>query len=192
MENESFIIVPRGNPGLKALQLNMQDVTVAEQRIGEIAYMTSQKAPELLSVFNRAFLELTRMLAWLEMESGSASRHVNLRRSELLLDIAPRVLADRGLATSKDLRDAVVDSDVQYQECLERQGTIKAYQELLKGKSKALEMAYTSVKKILGERPMGGGGGYNPNVHTPEQRESLDEPGQNESRPTSGFTKARY
>jgi len=110
----------------------------------------------------------------------------------LLLDIAPRVLADRGLATSKDLRDAVVDSDVQYQECLERQGTIKAYQELLKGKSKALEMAYTSVKKILGERPMGGGGGYNPNVHTPEQRESLDEPGQNESRPTSGFTKARY
>jgi hypothetical protein len=191
MESETAFIVPRGNPGLQPLQLNMQSVNSAEERIGEIAYMTAQKAPELLSVFNRAFLDLTRMLAWLDMEASSAARHVNLRKSELLLDEAPRILLEKGMATSKDLRDAIVDKDARYQELLERQSTIKAYRTLLDGKKEGIEMAYTSVKKILGERPMGGSS-YPVATHTPAQREADVQPGQNENRPTGGFGKARY
>ena len=129
---------------------------------------------------------------------NSAARHVNLRRSLLLLDIAPKTLADKHLATSKDLRDAVVDADHEYQELLERQGTIKAFQTLLEGKKKGIEMAYTSVKKILGDRPLGGR--WTTPVHTPALREAELQPGQNadqavkpEGAPAGGrFGKARY
>lgn len=196
--NETLFLVPRGNPGLTPLQLNMQTIIDAEHRVGEVAIMTPEKAPEMLATFNRAYLDLTRMLSYLELEANSAARHVNLRRSLLLLDIAPKTLADKHLATSKDLRDAVVDADHEYQELLERQGTIKAFQTLLEGKKKGIEMAYTSVKKILGDRPLGGR--WTTPVHTPALREAELQPGQNadqavkpEGAPAGGrFGKARY
>jgi hypothetical protein len=197
MDSETFFIIPRGNPGLQPLQLNVETVIAAERRIPEVAFMTPHKAPELLAVFNKAFLDITRMLSALELEEGSATLHVNNRRSELILDIAPVELAKRGLATSKDLREAVADTDGKYQELLERRNAIKAYQMLLDGKKKSIEMAYTSVKKILGERqPFSSN--YTPNTHTSAQTNSSVTAGDNISTApkqipaSTRFGKARY
>jgi len=178
MDEERLILVPRGNPGLAPLQLNVGGINAAEARISEIAYVNAYKAPELLAVFNRAYLDVMRMLAWLEMEAGTAARQVKLRRSELLLDIAPQKLKDKGLSTSQDLREAVVDADARYQELCEREGCINATQELLKGRAKSLEMAYTSVKKILGDSGRGSPG-YTAPTHTPADREADTQPGEN-------------
>ena len=73
--NETLFLVPRGNPGLTPLQLNMQTIIDAEHRVGEVAIMTPEKAPEMLATFNRAYLDLTRMLSYLELEANSAARH---------------------------------------------------------------------------------------------------------------------
>jgi hypothetical protein len=171
METETAFIVPRGDPGLPALRLEMTDIYAAEQRIPEIAIVNQHKAPEMLALFNQAYLALTKMVAGLEMEMGSADRAAKKRRSVIVLDLADDILKNKGLSSSKDLRDAVVDADIMYAELQTRLETITAAREILRGKMKAIEMAYTSVKKILGDRPQLGGShtaSYTPS--DPEQK----------------------
>ena len=157
METQTSFIIPAGDPGLPALRLEMTEIFYAEQRIAEVAFVNEHKAPELLSTFNQAYLSLVKMRALLEMEAGAAQSHLNRRRSEVILEVATEVLKKKGLATSKDLREAVVDGDIQYQELQGRLQAIEVHLEWIKGKTKGIEMAYTSVKKILGDRPRLGG-----------------------------------
>ena len=53
------------------------------------------------------------------------------------------------------MRDAVLGQDAEYQEALDRVQKTICVIELLRGKMKGFEMAYTSVKKIIGENPRG-------------------------------------
>jgi len=185
METETAFIVPRGDPGLAPLRLDMELVHYAESRIPEVAFVNAFKAPELLAVFNKAYLDLTKIVASLEVEMGAAELQANMRRSEVVLDVAPEVLSKRGLKTSEDLRTAVVDSDVKYIEYTRRLQTITAYRELMRGKMKSLEWAYNSVKKILGDRPQLGNNPYQ--VHDGDQSTQV---GENETK--RGFGKTRY
>ncbi len=187
METQTSIIIPRGNPGLEPAVLNLGHVVEAEARIHEIAFLTPSKAPELLALFNNAYLDLMKMLAFLGMELAAAKRHVSLRRSEVLLDISDEMLKKKNLTSSQDLRAACVDADTEYQRLLERQQTIRAYEELLHGRAKSLEMAYTSTKKVLGERtPMSWSPKTEPTTPVEDQQ-----PGTNTS-PRSGFAKPKY
>jgi hypothetical protein len=172
METQTLLVVPRGDPSLGTLNLEMEFVYWAENRISEVATVNPHKAPELLAVFNKAWSELGKLRTKLKMELGTAQQQVNLRRGQVLLDEADGVLKGKGLATSKDLREAVVEVDSKFQELSARLHTLQVYEEWLEVKSKSLEMAYTSVKKILGERPGLGGGStayphHNGNQSTP-------------------------
>src|SRR5690606_22674025 len=130
-----------------------------EARIMEVATVTQLKAPELLASFNVAYLRAAELVGLLEAQSILFERHASQVRAVVILDRAPVRLKEKGLATEKnpngsaDLRQAVLDSDDEYRQAMDAVGQINALLSLFKEKKKAIEMAYTSVKKILGETP---------------------------------------
>lgn len=174
-------------------QLDMGKVYAIEQRIAEVAFVTPHKAPELLARFNEAFLDLTRHIPVVKYEQLQAKREANKRRSIVLLDLVPDLLQAKGLATAKspagseDLRKAILDADDEYQDLLRRGEQLDAIVELLEGKLKAIEMAYTSVKKIIGENAYNMN---NPNLKAPGDGGVIVE--QRAERSSSGFGKPTY
>lgn len=176
LETRREIVVPRGN-GTGGIVLDMTNVYIAEGRIQEVAFVTPHKAPELLSTFNVTFLELTRHITKLDYERNVAKRVANKMRAIILLDRVPAILKERGLATAKspagseDLRQAILDIDEPYQTACDRVDQITAIMKLLQGKLTSIEMAYTSVKKIIGENA------YNMNNPNLKHGSSEDESG---------------
>lgn len=149
--NEEFLRVLKGKPDTGVLVVPILQIRRVEDRIAEIANVTPHKAPELLATFNRAYLDLDQYIRQIEMELVYARQRVSTIKAEIILDRADEIFKQRGLKASADLRQAVVDLDEGYQKAVERVGALEAAREYLKGKQKSIEMAYGSVRKILGE-----------------------------------------
>lgn len=134
---------------------HIQDLNMAIARIGEIQHVTSLKAPELLATFNKAWRDAAELYAAASLDHVEAIRKVGKVKAIILLDKAPGILKDKGLASarapggSEDFRQAVLDTDPDYTHAQEVSDKIECIMELLKGKQKAIEMAFTSVKKIM-------------------------------------------
>lgn len=140
----------------KSISLPLADIYAAESRIREIAIVNAQKAPELLATFNIAYLNLNDFLRQIELFLHQAKKAVNGRKSVVLLDIVPKFLSDRNLtgkskSGSEDLRQAVLDQDQEYLTLSDNVAQVEAVLKLMEEKRKAFEMAFTSVKKILGQ-----------------------------------------
>lgn len=154
---EKIITIPRGVTGLAPLEIDLTNVYRAEGRIPEVAFVTPQKAPELLAVFIDAYASLAKHIVAVDFERSQAERAANKLRAIILLDKVPTILKDKGLTSarspsgSEDLRKAILDSDEEYTSALDKIDQLNALVELIKGKSRSVEMAYTSVKKIIGE-----------------------------------------
>ena len=143
----TLAIVPTGETAL--MKLEMRKVLLAESRADEVAIVTPAKAPELMATFNRGYLDASNLFAKAKLEQARAEDSVNQIRAEILIDRVPALLKEKGLTTSADIRQALVESDPEYQEARERMARLDAMVEYLKGKMKFLENAYTSVKKIM-------------------------------------------
>jgi hypothetical protein len=130
----------------------------AESRVMEIATVTPTKAPELLASFNAAYIVAIKAQAAIQHELVVAKRLAEKARATALLDRVPDILKQKGLSTpknpmgSEDIRTAVLESDEQYSQALDRVNFITCILELVKGKAKGVEMAYNAVKKVLGEQ----------------------------------------
>jgi len=152
-----IMIFVLSRPNNTKVEFDLTDVSKTEARIVEIAAVTGAKAPELLAAFNRAYLDCSRAMAGLEAEVAGSKRNVMRVKSRLLLDVVPGILAAKGLATAKspmgseDLRQAVLDSNDEYLAAQELLSKHECYLELVKGKMKGIEMAFSSVKRIVGE-----------------------------------------
>jgi len=140
-------IVP--TPETSIMTLEMRKVLLAENRADEIAIVTPQKAPELMALFNRGYLDASNLFAKAKLEQARAEDSVNQIRANVLIDKVPALLKEKGLHSSADVRQALVESDLEYQEARERLAQLDAMVEYLKGKMKFLENAFTSVKKIM-------------------------------------------
>jgi len=122
-----------------------------------VATANAHKAPELLATFNIAYLDVKDVLLKLECLQIEASKDVNRRKAIVILDEVPKILAAKGLSNSRspggseDQRNAILDTDAEYLAANDRLSLIKAMIKLMEGKLKGVEMAYTSVKKILGQ-----------------------------------------
>lgn len=149
------LVVPSGE-GRKPLLFPLQKIYEAESRIPEVATVNAGKAPELLATFNIAYLHVKDMIVRLRLCLDDAKKASNMRKSIVVLDIAPGVLKNKGLTRpsspsgSEDQREAVLNGDVEYLKCQDRVSCIEAMIELMESKKTGVEMAYTSVKKILG------------------------------------------
>lgn len=137
--------------------LDLTNVQVAESRVHEVAFVTPQKAGDLLAAFNEAHLDLVGFITKVELEIRRSERKADQLRSVIVLDKVKDILKAKGLAKdsnpagSEDLRRAVLDGDDEYQDALDKVEEMKALGELLRGKSKSIEMAYHSVKKLISD-----------------------------------------
>jgi hypothetical protein len=189
LQTDTAIICPR--VGSQPLCIDLSKVYSIEARIEEVAFVTPTKAPELLARFNEGYLFLHKQICLLEYELVQATREANKIRSIVLLDRVPVILEQKGLggknrAGSEDLRNAILDGDEEYQSARETVEQVSCIIELLKGKLKAFEMAYTSVKKLLGE------GAFNMLSRNPGTGTNPDTKVGQVDRPVQGFGKARY
>ncbi len=156
--------------------LDVKSISMAEQRLREVAFVNPQRAPELLAAFNVAWLEASRILTQLEYEHIQAKIKLSEIKGIILLDKAAARLEARGLISSRNpagsegLRQAVVDTDPEYQAQQDVCNQLACIRDLIEGKMQALDNGYTSVKKILGDM---GSVGYNraPNHHLEPQSE---------------------
>lgn len=150
----STFLIPRRDGS--TVHVQMRSVYTALGRVQEIATVNAQKAPELLATFNMAYLDVIEVQKQLELLEHDAEQVANLRKSVVLLDLVPKYMQERGISTSRsplgseDLRKAMLDRDEEYLACLDRVAHIQAVQKLVDGQKEGLEMAFTSVKKILG------------------------------------------
>lgn len=148
----------------------------ARSRIQEIATVNSHKAPELLSMFNRAWLDAGDHLGVLDLCLYEAEKTARQVRSKILLDKVPEILREKGISSarspggSEDQRTAILDSDPEYTEACDRVQQVKSLIQLVSDNRDGLEKAYSSVKKILGD-----GGHRSYGVSSPTVRTSVGE-----------------
>jgi hypothetical protein len=162
MSELSILKVPRAFDGVAPLSLDMTSIHMAATRIGEVAIVNSHKAPELLALFNVAYLDIGRYVCLVEFEYESAISRLGQIKSVILLDRMIDILREKGLSTpknpmgSEDIRQAVFDSDPEYKRISELIYNLKCYRSMLVEQKKGFEMAFTSVKKIMGDSSMHG------------------------------------
>jgi hypothetical protein len=127
----------------------MTPVYAAESRMDEIATVTPQRGPELLSVFNQALRVLGEHLADLSYQESLAKRKVRERRAVVVLEVIPTKLAEKKLSNNDTNREAVIDLDPEYAVLSDVQNQIEAAFVLIREKLKSTESAINSTKKSL-------------------------------------------
>jgi hypothetical protein len=154
--NPETLLVPRGLPDLSPLKLDLKGIMEAEARIEEISILTTVKAPELMSLFNKTYLELSNMIAAVEFEYELSKKHLNKIKAIILIDKIPNIIKEKNLSSGKglgseDIRSAIVDMDPDYEKAQEKTIQLKCILSLLEGKKKSVDMAYTATKKVYGD-----------------------------------------
>ncbi len=153
----AIMLMPRA-PGSDTpeMRMNLTLVFKALGRIEEVAMLSSQKAPELMSAFNKAYLVLGKFAAVVGLEKSKAKGALDEIRARIILEKAPIVLEQHRVRESDATRQAVCDLDPEYKHTRDTFDRLVALHEVMKHQMKSLEMAYTSAKKVLGE--------HNPNL----------------------------
>lgn len=138
--------------GTGTIAIHLAEVARAEARQEEVAYVTKDKAPELLTALNRGWLEVSKLALLVNREMLKAKKEVSHRRAIILVDLLPQILVSKGIEQANaEIRQAVLDLDEEHVRREERVEQIRVVLELLKIKAKGLENAFTSVKKIMGQ-----------------------------------------
>lgn len=156
MNEMNIIRVPRALDGLEPLTLDMTEIRQADGRRQEVAMVNALRAPELLTLFNNAWLVTAKYLNYLEYELDVAVRRLAETKAVILLDKVPVILAEKGLASarsplgSEDIRQAILDRDPDYKKVQEYISSVRCYVGLLEAYQTSFMNAYNSVKKILG------------------------------------------
>ena len=134
-----------------AMIIDLEDIAKSEARIQDIQSVTPSKAPELLSTFTIAWRDLDKLITILTYQHVVATTKLKEIRARVLIDEVPAILKEKGLPSSKDVRDAIVDQYPEVQAAAETTQQIHCILELIKGKKEAIGMAFSSVKRIVGE-----------------------------------------
>jgi len=197
------IMVPGVEDGSPDVVFNLAEIFVAEARQGEVAVVTPVKAPELLALFNKAWLETDKFIKKLAAFENKAEQAVGRVRAHMILNEVEGVLKAKGVPSTKESRDAVILLDPRYIVQQDRVDQIHAMVEWLRGKMKSFENSFTSVKKIMGEDAYNmstrinnhnlSGGGSSQSFQQPKHNPSPNPtPTTAQTTVKSGYGKARY
>lgn len=159
------IMMPRA-PGSDTppVRMNLTRIYETLGRVEEIASLTPVKALELMSAFNKAYLDLGKYEKLVLLEKSKAKGALDEVKAIIILDKAPGILATKQIRESDVTRQAVCDLDPEYKLARETFDRLCALHETLKHHMKVLENSYTGAKKLIGEK--------NPNLI--DQRALLD------------------
>jgi hypothetical protein len=143
------LVVPPGISGGTPIVISLEEILIAERRQDEVATVNSARAPELLAEFTRQWLNLSRIVSLITAERNKAEKALNSRRSIILVDLMTEKLKEKGLTSSADNREAIITLDEEYIKLGDILDQISAILELMKGKMKSFDMAFTSVKRLI-------------------------------------------
>lgn len=154
LSNTRYLVQCVDNPN-KEIGVDITAILEAESRLADVAIVNVQTAPYLLTVFNRHWLDLHRMVTVLTYERNKAENLLKRSRAEALLNCNDEVIKSKGHSkASADLRQALADTDSKVLEAQDRVDEFKALIDYLRGKQDAFKNGYESVKKILGTNQM--------------------------------------
>jgi hypothetical protein len=126
-------------------------IVKAEARLEEVATVSQMTAAELLTIFNKNWLDLHRMITALTYQKNKAENAYKKAKAESKLACNDEVIKAKGhTKASSDLREALSDLDpnvVQTKDALDELSVLVSY---LKGKQDAFQKGYESVKKLIG------------------------------------------
>ena len=100
-----------------------------------------------------------------DYEVSQASTNVDRVEAVILLDKAADILKKKGISSSADMREAVVQTDPEYQDAVNRLQALKAMSALLKGKLETFKRAYFDAKDVIKLAGMGNSGLGNVAIH---------------------------
>jgi len=193
MSELTVIRVPRADPALPPLVLDMAEIYMALGRKDEVAIVNSHKAPELLSLFNIAYLNSSRVLNALQYELGIVEQLIREIKAVILLDRMKDTLEKAGLSNSRnplgseDIRQAVYEKDPEYKRATLLAGNLSCYIQQVSDLRKFFQNSFDSVKKIMGSEALGSYGRQNPNlvvplsgVNTTNNHQALQEPAEDD------------
>ena len=145
------LTIPRGTPDLNNITLDMTSIYEAESRLHEVRAVNPVTAPELMGYFNNACNTTTKYLAWVEYEILQAQKFLKLAKSIAILEKAPVAYQKQktdGVKYNEDFRDAIVNTDPDYQKRLDVLNALTATKVLLEGKVWSFVRAYNACKFI--------------------------------------------
>lgn len=145
------IFCPRGSGQGDPIVIDLKAILQTEARVREVAFVTPDKAGELLASFNVSWRDLHQHTVFLEKELNDANRSLNKIKAVLILDEVPELLKKKGLTNNEAHREAIVTLDEGYSAALDRKEEIEALISWFQGKLKSFQMAFDSVKKIMSD-----------------------------------------
>lgn len=140
---------PDGTTGV--YEMDLTDAYYAASRIEDMSRVNPHTAPELMCVLVRGYDILSNFLGNLELHLRRAEGAVEKIKARLLIDEIPALVKAKELSNSKDIRDALIEGNEEYQAAQDRVNQIKAMVKLLDGKRQALNMAHSSIKRMIGD-----------------------------------------
>lgn len=149
LDTSRSLVVPPGIAGQQPIIIDLEEILKAELRQEEVATVNHEKAPELLATFTKQWLDLSRLVSLLTAERNKSEKELNKRRSVILVDLMTERLTSKGLSSSADNREAIILLDEEYIKLSDVFDQISAILELMKGKMKAMDMAYSSTKRLV-------------------------------------------
>jgi len=152
MDNNSLVIfsVPGGALEEPPIEIDITAIVSKEQRLDDVARVNSQTAPELLSTFNRCWLDLDKLCVFLTDAKNKAKNSIDSMEGRLALECTSEVLEKLGhIKASADLRKAWVACQDSLIKAKERLTLISTVLDYCRGKQQAFKNGYESVKKLI-------------------------------------------
>ncbi len=144
-------------PNGTSFMIDLSLANHAESRLTELAYVNKQTAPELMSIFLKAYTNSRDYMCRVKYHYTVAQSLADQRKALILLDLAPLEAQKRGVATkaspsgTEDFRASLVALDAEYQRLVEIGNSLRAAYEWMSGKAKTCELAYQSAKKVYAD-----------------------------------------
>ena len=140
-------IVPRGRTEAPIL-LELKDTREAEYRLSDIAVVNHAILPGLISAFTKGLAELARAMGVISFEKVKAQHRMEQRKSHLLIYEVPKIIEEKKLKTSEDIRTAIINLDPDFAELSQVQDNYEEVFENLKIRFKTIEHALYGCKTI--------------------------------------------
>lgn len=135
-----------GCPFVEKLQLD--SLSDSREKATQAAFLTPEKLIEAASVHLDALFTIGKAVRVIKRHLNETNQHIARKKAELLLDTVPSVLQEKGFLTarskagSEDLRNAVIEANVDYQKLV----GIQEEQEVLLD---FMERSYRTVESAL-------------------------------------------
>jgi hypothetical protein len=172
--DQTTYLIPSGNGDGQIIGINIEEIVKAETRLQDVAIVNIHTAPELLATFNKAWLDLQKIVSLLTKEKLMADNAFSRARAEALLDCTTDYLKAKGhTKPSADLRNALMEIDPRVTQAKERLDEIRVILMYLSGKQEAFREGFSSIKKLVaaGQLPLAHhGNGERPESFTPTKQ----------------------